>query len=129
MPTLSNLAATAYAEDRAIRTVQQREMAAEHLAQILHYADLAARKTLGNEAAELLAFEVSDGAAEPDTTQAEADIPDHPGYGIRFVGSEDHDRLYLVRPCAHCGHVAVDEVRSLPHLGELLNADATGDPR
>ncbi|WP_326581633.1 hypothetical protein OIE69_44395 (plasmid) [Actinacidiphila glaucinigra] len=58
-----------------------------------------------------------------DTEEAEAPLSGSPGYLLRYVYVVDGKRqqLLLVRPCGHCGQTRENEVRSLAHLGRLLD--------
>jgi hypothetical protein len=125
MTDLIAAAIAAYDAAELADAEQQKAYDAQTVADTIHYANTAADKILG-DASESLNFEPIE--AEPsDTFAAEADLPGKAGFGIRYTydAEDEKSRLLLVRPCAHCGHVAVDEIRSLAHLGNLLTDGPT----
>jgi hypothetical protein len=112
----SDLALAAYEENTRLLDEQATALDAETDAATIKDATAYAKRILGNDVA--LDFDVID-APSPDGIAAEAEFPGRPGFGIRFT-ADDETALYLIRPCAHCGHVREDRIRSLPGLGELL---------
>lgn len=120
MTNLTDLARAAHAQNEAQRAAQEASgIEDERQAAPRHGAEFAAN-VLGTVAEEL-AFEW----ASPDNADdlaAEAKLPGSPGFYLRYVYAAlaGVERLLLVRPCGHCGHVAVDQVHSLAQLGDLL---------
>lgn len=120
MTNLTALAIAAHTQNEAQRAAQEASgIEDERQAAPRHGSEFAV-KVLG-EPAEELAFEWAT-ADNADDLAAEAKLHGSPGFYIRYVYDALHEteRLLLVRPCSHCGHVAVDQVHDLAHLGSLL---------
>lgn len=123
MSSLAEIALDAYDEDTHLKAEQRKASGEEADITAVCYAASTATKVLGAAANPLLFKPIE--TNQPDTMAAQADLPGAPGFGIRYVytDADETNRLYLIRPCAHCGHVREDGIRSLPHLGELLAED------
>jgi len=116
MTSLTELALAAYEENTRVLDEQAAVFDAEADEATIKDATAYARRILCADIA--LVFDVID-PLDPDGVAAEANFPGRPGFSIRFTAA-DETALYLIRPCAHCGHVREDRIRSLPGLGELL---------
>jgi hypothetical protein len=120
MTNLTELAVAAYTANELHLAEQEVADEENHRQEIVAYAAAFALKVLGDAAKDLV-FEWAT-AEDPDDVAAQATLPGSPRFHLsyEFSGTDETSRLLLVRPCSHCGHVAVDEIQSLPHLGNLL---------
>jgi hypothetical protein len=121
MTDLTALARAAHRENELLRAEQEVADKEDHRQVVLAAASAFAVKVLG-DAAEGLVFEWAT-AKNPNDVAADAALPGsscdvHLSY--EYSDADETSRLSFVRFCGHCGHVAVDEIRSLAHLGDLL---------
>ncbi|MEU5389477.1 hypothetical protein [Kitasatospora cineracea] len=100
--------------DRQIETTEREQ--AEAYACVYHAEEFAA-KALGTDPAALLTWKAVP-VKDREVYAARADLPDTPGWSLRWATGPDGTALLLHRPCAEGGHR--NRVRSLASLGAYL---------
>lgn len=123
--TVAELASLAFGKESAEAEALGDEMFEEQREQLLACARGKARFVLGDEAAAQLDWQYTGTADLPtDTEQATAGLGEGRSEYLRYRVTDDGDSVTfaLVQPCSACGNDRIDEVRSLGHLGALLEA-------